>query len=233
MFTARLSASFFAIALIVEKTRGQHTRRICFLQRRGSNGLPGRARCRPTICRIPGIRAASVRFAGPRCRMLPASWLSCPPAVSTPRSPLPPMREFSLAAGRAGIENSLACPNSIRFLRERWSIIPGQFHHGPQDPSRMGVDDEGHGRGARQVKREDASCAHGAAPRGSRTCPLCGGLNACAPAMAGTFAVSCWCQTARISRDVLARVPADQVDKSCLCPRCAAGGFPVDSAPAT
>lgn len=59
-------------------------------------------------------------------------------------------------------------------------------------------------------------------PLANHTCPLCGGANQCAPAAAGTFAVECWCTTAAISPDALARVPAELVGKACLCPRCAA-----------
>lgn len=53
-------------------------------------------------------------------------------------------------------------------------------------------------------------------------CPLCGGNNQCAPAAAGHFDVACWCTTAAISPEALARVPAELVNKACLCPRCAA-----------
>lgn len=59
-------------------------------------------------------------------------------------------------------------------------------------------------------------------PLANPTCPLCGGANQCAPATAGTFAVECWCTTAAISPEALARVPAELVGKACLCPRCAA-----------
>jgi len=55
------------------------------------------------------------------------------------------------------------------------------------------------------------------------TCPLCGGANQCTPAASGTLDVECWCMTASISSEALARVPADLVDKACLCPRCALG----------
>jgi hypothetical protein len=59
-------------------------------------------------------------------------------------------------------------------------------------------------------------------------CPLCGGANQCAPARAGHFDVPCWCTTAAINPEALARVPAHLVDKACLCPRCAAG-LPPDA----
>lgn len=54
-------------------------------------------------------------------------------------------------------------------------------------------------------------------------CPLCGGANQCAPAQTGKLDVECWCSTAAISPQALARVPADKINKACLCPRCAAG----------
>ena len=66
-------------------------------------------------------------------------------------------------------------------------------------------------------------------PLPNTRCPLCGGANACAPAQAGTLDVECWCKTAPISAEALARVPPDQVNKSCLCPRCAAGLAPPEA----
>jgi hypothetical protein len=54
-------------------------------------------------------------------------------------------------------------------------------------------------------------------------CPLCGGANDCTPAATGRLDVACWCTTAAISPEALARVPAELVNKACLCPRCAAG----------
>lgn len=60
-------------------------------------------------------------------------------------------------------------------------------------------------------------------PLPNTVCPVCGGSNHCAPAAAGTFDVECWCTKAIIRPEALARVPANQIDKACLCPRCAAG----------
>jgi hypothetical protein len=54
-------------------------------------------------------------------------------------------------------------------------------------------------------------------------CPLCGGANRCAPAATGDFDVECWCRQVTVSPQALQRLPADQVDRACLCPRCAAG----------
>jgi hypothetical protein len=60
-------------------------------------------------------------------------------------------------------------------------------------------------------------------PLPAHTCPLCGGPNGCAPASCGRFDVDCWCSRARIPADVLARIPADQRNRACVCARCAAG----------
>ena len=62
-------------------------------------------------------------------------------------------------------------------------------------------------------------------------CPVCGASNQCAPASAGTFEVECWCTTASISAEALARIPMESIDKACLCPRCASGIGGSDPAP--
>ena len=62
-------------------------------------------------------------------------------------------------------------------------------------------------------------------------CPLCGGLNQCTPAQTGRFDGDCWCRTARIAPEVLARIPAEQRLPTCLCPACAAGVTPRDTHP--
>ncbi len=59
-------------------------------------------------------------------------------------------------------------------------------------------------------------------PLPNLTCPLCGGANQCAPATQGSFEVECWCTTASISPEALARIPKASLNKTCLCPRCAA-----------
>lgn len=58
-------------------------------------------------------------------------------------------------------------------------------------------------------------------PLPNTICPLCGGANECAPSSSGSLDVECWCTKATISREALARVPAESVNKACLCPRCA------------
>lgn len=61
------------------------------------------------------------------------------------------------------------------------------------------------------------------APLPNTVCPLCGGANECTPAASGSFDTPCWCQTASIDPEALARVPKERVNVACLCPRCAAG----------
>jgi hypothetical protein len=70
-----------------------------------------------------------------------------------------------------------------------------------------------------------SSCASsaGATPLAEPRCPLCGGPNGCAPAEVGRFDVACWCTEVRFSPDVLARIPAEQRGRACLCQRCAEG----------
>lgn len=65
-------------------------------------------------------------------------------------------------------------------------------------------------------------------PLPNHLCPLCGAANQCAPARAGRFDVECWCTSTPVSTEALARVPAELVDKACLCPRCAAGVHAAD-----
>lgn len=66
------------------------------------------------------------------------------------------------------------------------------------------------------------SCA-----RPNHICPLCGGPNACAPAVSGSLDTPCWCRQATFSQALLERVPAEQRGLACICARCA--GFHVDS----
>ncbi|MBI3369951.1 MAG: cysteine-rich CWC family protein [Burkholderiales bacterium] len=60
-------------------------------------------------------------------------------------------------------------------------------------------------------------------PLRASTCPLCGGPNGCTPAQSGRFdGPACWCQDARFSAELLARVPAAQQGRACICAACAA-----------
>ncbi|TFI48852.1 hypothetical protein E4O93_05615, partial [Diaphorobacter sp. DS2] len=55
-----------------------------------------------------------------------------------------------------------------------------------------------------------------AAPSTTR-CPLCGQSNGCAVA-AGLPAQQCWCMHESVSRDALARLPAEARGRACICP---------------
>jgi hypothetical protein len=59
------------------------------------------------------------------------------------------------------------------------------------------------------------------APLPEHRCPLCGGPNACAAAEAGRFDVPCWCAQVRFEPTLLARVPAEQQGRACVCRACA------------
>lgn len=52
-------------------------------------------------------------------------------------------------------------------------------------------------------------------------CPLCGGPNACAPALSGRLDTPCWCKSVTFSPELLARVPKAMRGLSCLCQNCA------------
>lgn len=54
------------------------------------------------------------------------------------------------------------------------------------------------------------------------SCPLCGGANACAPAACGRLDVDCWCRRERFSPEILARVPAAERGRACICQACVA-----------
>lgn len=57
-------------------------------------------------------------------------------------------------------------------------------------------------------------------------CPLCGQSNRCSQADPALEGQACWCFSTRIDRSALERIPPEQVDRACLCPRCAAGHSP-------
>lgn len=58
-------------------------------------------------------------------------------------------------------------------------------------------------------------------PLDASQCPLCGRSNQCA-VTAGSDPHGCWCMTAPVSPQALARIPSDLRDLACLCPGCAA-----------
>lgn len=65
----------------------------------------------------------------------------------------------------------------------------------------------------------------GSPPPGSAAaCPLCGGANGCAMAAPEGGAEECWCVSARIPAETLARIPAEDRDRRCICAGCAGAG---------
>jgi len=70
-----------------------------------------------------------------------------------------------------------------------------------------------------------------AVPTPHLACPLCGGANACAPAVSGRFDDPCWCRAATFSAALLARVPEPLRDVACVCAACAAADTEVGAAP--
>lgn len=49
-------------------------------------------------------------------------------------------------------------------------------------------------------------------------CPLCGGPNDCGIAQGKSI---CWCFNTAIPEDLLARIPDEQRNQSCICEACA------------
>lgn len=58
-------------------------------------------------------------------------------------------------------------------------------------------------------------------PQPEPRCPLCGRPNNCAAARTASFDSPCWCEDATFSADLLARVPAAQAGRACICRACA------------
>ncbi|MCM3785643.1 cysteine-rich CWC family protein [Neobacillus mesonae] len=50
-------------------------------------------------------------------------------------------------------------------------------------------------------------------------CPLCGNSNGCAYA-SGKPHTECWCMTLAVPKELLARIPAEQRRKACVCEAC-------------
>ncbi|RYZ05407.1 MAG: hypothetical protein EOO24_12430 [Comamonadaceae bacterium] len=60
---------------------------------------------------------------------------------------------------------------------------------------------------------------------GADRCPLCGNGNVCAMAAGGGISSSpaaCWCMSAEIPESLLARLPAAQRGRACVCAACVA-----------
>lgn len=63
-------------------------------------------------------------------------------------------------------------------------------------------------------------------PLPAHACPLCGQPNGCAAARSGRFDTPCWCTEVRFTPALLARVPAAQQGRACICRACAEGAAP-------
>ncbi|MBV8619703.1 MAG: cysteine-rich CWC family protein [Curvibacter sp.] len=61
----------------------------------------------------------------------------------------------------------------------------------------------------------------GSAPAAADICPLCGESNGCAMSRAGADPADCWCMRTPVAPEALARIPAAQRGRQCLCPHCA------------
>ncbi len=64
--------------------------------------------------------------------------------------------------------------------------------------------------------------------RDPERCPLCDGPNACGAARGQS---TCWCFTAVIPPEVIARVPPEDQGVRCVCAACAADAPPPESSP--
>ena len=71
------------------------------------------------------------------------------------------------------------------------------------------------------VPGQPAAAAPPGTPLNAPLCPLCGQPNACAAVACGRFDVDCWCRSLSFSRELLARVPAAQAGRACICRACA------------
>tara|TARA_R110000764_G_scaffold49780_1_gene109921 strand:+ start:41473 stop:41694 length:222 start_codon:yes stop_codon:yes gene_type:complete len=60
-------------------------------------------------------------------------------------------------------------------------------------------------------------------PTQTELCPLCGNTNQCSLADGAENTAPCWCFGVTVSQEALAQIPPEQINKACLCPRCAAG----------
>ncbi|MDQ6420351.1 cysteine-rich CWC family protein [Paenibacillus sp. LHD-117] len=54
-------------------------------------------------------------------------------------------------------------------------------------------------------------------------CPICGSDNGCALKEPGTKANECWCFHAKFPQELLALVPEEARNKSCICRHCTEG----------
>ncbi|MET0356392.1 MAG: cysteine-rich CWC family protein [Cellvibrio sp.] len=52
-------------------------------------------------------------------------------------------------------------------------------------------------------------------------CPLCQSPNNCELINAAGSAGRCWCMQVKIAPEILAQIPADQINVACICKNCA------------
>ncbi|MFO1488424.1 MAG: cysteine-rich CWC family protein [Verrucomicrobiota bacterium] len=57
-------------------------------------------------------------------------------------------------------------------------------------------------------------------PVNAARCPLCGQANQCQLCTGDAYKGSCWCLSLSIPDELLARVPAEQRNRACLCAGC-------------
>jgi Family of unknown function (DUF5522)/Cysteine-rich CWC len=53
-------------------------------------------------------------------------------------------------------------------------------------------------------------------------CPLCGGVNDCRLCTTAAYKGPCWCEKVSIPDELLARVPAGDRNRACICSDCVA-----------
>jgi hypothetical protein len=88
------------------------------------------------------------------------------------------------------------------------SKIPGALPLSPSDGERDGV------RGRSEISNENQSRLDPA------LCPLCGEPNECQLCTVAAYKGPCWCATVSIPDELLARVPAEQRNRACICKNC-------------
>jgi hypothetical protein len=59
-------------------------------------------------------------------------------------------------------------------------------------------------------------------PSPTELCPSCGNANQCSLADGANTSAPCWCFAVTLSEHALAKIPPEQLNTACLCPRCAA-----------
>lgn len=94
------------------------------------------------------------------------------------------------------------------------------------------------GAASASAAAEGATAPMAARATGADRCPLCGGGNVCAMAAGGGIGgrreagpAACWCMSAEIPESLLARIPAAQRGRACVCATCVAAERHAPSKP--